>query len=130
MQRVRVVSIAMTAWGDQHGAFPATEEELQAALKQYARLASVIEESPSLFARKGQRIPYRTVLVPAAKGPHQPTPPGDQPGIVYCAVSSDLRRAWFTATVLDELVGGAIVFMEFEPGLRWLEEKLPEPAPK
>jgi hypothetical protein len=78
---------------------------------------------PSRYARGGQRLPYRFVFVPGAKGPHQSAPPGDRPGILYCAVSEDGQRLWVTATGLDRAVGGSVVWLEFEPGLRWLEEK-------
>jgi hypothetical protein len=119
-RRAQSVAGALVGWSGASGRFPATEAEFQEAMKRVDR-----EEAarPSRYARAGQRIPLRFVFVPGAKGPHQPTPPGDQPAILYCAVSEDGRRLWLTATGLDQNVGGAVVLLEFEPGLRWLEVK-------
>lgn len=130
VNRARAVQLALTMWGAEHGVFPATEDEFRSALGQRADSTGAAEDSPSHYARAGRRVPYRIVYVGGVRGPHLPAPPGDQPGIIYCAVSQDLRHAWLTATELDQAVGGSVTLLEFEPGLRWWEEKLPEPKPK
>lgn len=124
--RAQSVASALVGWSRDSGRFPATEAEFQEAMKGVYR-AEVAR--PSRYARAGQRLPFRFVFVPGAKGPHQPAPPGDQPGILYCAVSEDGQRLWLTATGLDQPVGGLVVLVEFEPEMRWLEEKLPAPKP-
>jgi hypothetical protein len=119
-RRAESLLAATTRWSQATARFPATEAEFHEAIQRIDR-----EEAarPSRYARAGERIPFRTVFIPGAKRPHQPAPPGDQPGILYCAVSEDGRRLWLTATGLDRAVGGSVVWIEFEPGLRWLEEK-------
>jgi len=125
--RARSVADAWVGWSRDSGRFPLSEAEFQEAMKGVYR-AEVAR--PSRYARAGQRLPFRFVFVPGARGPHQPVPPGDQPGILYCAASEDALRLWITATGLDQPVGGSVVWIEFEPGLFWLEEMLPEPKPK
>ncbi|ODT46336.1 MAG: hypothetical protein ABS70_00920 [Nitrospira sp. SCN 59-13] len=54
---------------------------------------------PSRFIRNGQPLPYVILCVPDATGPALANLP-ERPGTLLFAVSTDRKRAWFTATVL------------------------------
>ena len=116
--RVRTVSTALEAWSAEKERFPANEAEFHAARE----IPQGEEGNRSPYARGGQRLSYRVVYVGGAAGPYLPSPPAEQPAVIYCATSQDLKRLWLTATVLEDDVGGAVVWLQREPGQPWVEE--------
>jgi hypothetical protein len=71
----------------QTGRFPDRESALSAAVLQ----------EPSSYYQKGRQLPFRTVVVPNATGPFLDNP-GAEPGVIFCAVSTDQQEAWLTGT--------------------------------
>jgi hypothetical protein len=124
MQRI---SVSQSAWARKTGRFPATQAELDQSLRSAAEQEG---ELVTRYARDGQRLPYRLIYIAGATGPHLPSPAGDQPGIIYCAVSSDQNRFWITGTALREAVGREVVLLpSFEQAGPWVEEgRLDRPA--
>ena len=89
------ISVTQSAWAKKSGRFPANQRELDEFVK-----APVEKERElvSRFARDAQRLPYRLIYIADAPGPHISSPAGDQPGMIYCAVSRDQKRFWITGT--------------------------------
>ncbi|MCI0404011.1 MAG: hypothetical protein L0212_10880 [Acidobacteria bacterium] len=117
----RTASVALAAWAQKQRRFPANQSELEAVLTQHLGPDGRRE---SVYARGGQRVPYRFVYVGNSAGPHLPQPAGDTPAIIYCAVSADLKHLWVTVTVLDTNVSEKVDFLR-ESGRTsqpWVEE--------
>jgi hypothetical protein len=119
------VSVTLSAWARQSGRFPASQDELDEFVRAPAEKEG---DLITRYARDGRRVPFRLVYVADAAGPHLPSPAGDQPGIIYCAVSSDRQQFWLTGTALGEAVGGEVVILpSFEQAGPWIEKGRPEP---
>lgn len=124
---LRRTNITLAAGAEKSGRFPANQGELdELAQKSGAQERELI----SRYTRDGRRLPYRLVYVGGAPGPHLPVPAGGEPGIIYCAVSPDLKKVWLTGTTLDEAVAGEVILLpSFEgtgPGIE--ESELARPA--
>lgn len=95
---------ALLTWSRANGHCPANATELQAAV------AGVDLQSP--FLHGGASTSYRLIYVAGSDGPVLNEPPSKEPGVVYWAVSRDLRQGWLTATVLEKPVGGPVVWLK------------------
>jgi len=109
-RRMKLVATALEQWGGEHGQLPGDDGQLRDALK--------TNEPPdedsatnSRYHRGGQPVPYRFILASNALAPHRLQPAGDQPAIVYCAISSDRKRFWLTATALPGDVSSQVVML-------------------
>ncbi len=103
------VGRTLLEWGRKNGHFPASES-------QFLHMVQQLKQQPSLYAREGQRLPYRMIYIPNAAGPHLPQPPGPEPTMIYCAVSPNLQQFWLTATVLDEVVSTLVSMLKESNG--------------
>lgn len=112
-RRMQSAATQLEKWGSEPGQLPGDESQLRSALEPKERAE---EETPpptnSRYQRGGQPVLYRFVLVPNAQGPRRLQPAGDQPAIIYCAISSDRKRFWLTATALPGDVSSEVVMLE------------------
>ena len=121
---LRNLQTALLAWGEQNAHFPADETQLRLVAEGIKLPGPPYGLTSSPYGRGEERLPYRLVYVPDAAGPHQPQPPGAEPGVVYCAVSPNLKQFWLTATVLDGDVGHRVILLHAEHELVVREGKL------
>ncbi|HZR11012.1 MAG TPA: hypothetical protein VFA79_20655 [Myxococcales bacterium] len=56
------------------------------------------------FRRAGRTIPLRARILSGRDGPQMAPLPGDPPGTVYVAISSDRQSAWVTALALERVL--------------------------
>ena len=118
------VSTAMAGWGTEQGHFPASDSDLKSALHG-------VEAGSSPYARGGQRLPFRMVFVKGANGPVVEPAPHAEPGIIYCAVSPDLKRFWLTATAPDQNASEHVVIFGDNGKPKILQDTLgSQPAPQ
>jgi hypothetical protein len=106
-------------WGARHGHFPATQAELDDALRSLPQ--------PSPFARAGRDLPYHPVYVGASGAAPTAARPGDEPGMLLYTTSADQRYCWLTAESLGEKpVSNQPVMLENPAGGPWVvEQKMP-----
>ncbi len=110
--RMQDAATQLEEWGSEHGQLPGDESELRIALGPKKPAEEEASATNSMFGRGGQPVPYRFLLVPNAKAPHRAEPAGDQPAMVYCAISPDRQRFWLTATALPDDVSSEVVMLE------------------
>lgn len=118
-------------WGEENGRLPANEAEMLPVAQDHEKYAGRGFGDPLLsrYAQGGERLPYELVYIANATGAHLPEPPASQPGVIYCAVSADLRHLWLTATVLEHDVNGPVVFVKDEWGQPMVAEVSLEATP-
>jgi hypothetical protein len=84
------------------------------------RLSATLSSLPAPgFVRRGTRLPLRARILERAAGPQLLPVPGDEPGCIYAAVSTDRRTVWLTALSLDgiaRLPSGAPALIEARSG--------------
>lgn len=97
---------AVDSFGNAHQKFPDNEAALP---------ASAPAASP--YYEHGERLPFRYVVMTKASGPFL-TDPGDRPGTIFYAVSTDLQDVWITATRLksSHAVGHHVEFLPYIGG--------------
>lgn len=125
--QARNVHRAVVGWAAEKGRLPANEAELLSVAQAHGSGSD--DPLLSRYARGGERLPYQLVYIANATGPHLPQPPAAQPGVIYCAVSADLKRLWLTATGLERTVNGPIVFVKDYSGKRLATEFTFEATP-
>jgi hypothetical protein len=106
---VRKMADTLDSFSKREGHFPDRETALPAA---------VLRE-PSPYYQTGRQLPFRTVLVPNATGPVLDNP-GADPGVIFYAVSADLRKVWLTGTELSfpHPIGDYVRFIRLLSGER------------
>jgi hypothetical protein len=79
-----------------------------------SRLIAAAQRLRSPYYRDGRQLPYRVVTIANSSGPFL-TSPGNDPGVIYYAVSPDHQQAWLTATELrfPNSIGGHVQFVPF-----------------
>jgi hypothetical protein len=127
--RMETAARQLEEWGREHRQLPADEGELRGALAPKETAAEKAPDPNSRFLRGGQPVAYRFVLVPNARAPHRPQPAGDQPAMVYCAISPDRQRFWLTATALPDDVSSEVTMLEHDGELVLLTGTVPAPEP-
>lgn len=122
-ERVKDAGDLLGQWGKSHGRFPASQAELDDALRTLPQ--------PSPFARAGRSLPFLPLYL-GAQGAAQTAPrAGDQPGMLLYTTRADQKEFWLTAETLGEkplatqpeILRGS----DGEPSV--LEAKIPEPPP-
>ena len=127
-QRVERASESLKVWAGERQQFPGDDRELQSAIE--PGTSTRWESTYTQYERGGQPVPYRFVLVANSQGPHRPQQAGDQPAIVYCAVSPDRQRFWLTATALPDDVSSEVMMLEREGQLVVIIGKVPPKPPE
>lgn len=118
---IQIVGHHLIAWQKDHGRYPASAEELRAAVAQL--------ELESPLVKGGQTIPYRLVYVGGARGPAFPQLSPAELAVLYCAISPDMQTFWLTITVPKELVGRSVTWLRGRDGSRvFTKDSLPFPA--
>jgi len=107
---LRYLTSALIERGKEHGRFPQNQNELERAAEYWEGI-NPGENILSPYARRGQAVPYRFVYVGEASGPYLPPVLPQEPGVVYYAVSSDAKKFWLTATVLEQEVSTSVVLL-------------------
>ncbi len=87
---------------------PKNQSELILALEEYGD--SNLNFSPYFY--NNEQLPFIYKYVKNASGPYLPQPPAPFPGVIYCAISEDLKSFWLTATVLEKPVGNKVVLLK------------------
>lgn len=123
------LTMALIEWGKEHRRFPQNQNELELAAEYWEGIKRG-EKIFSPYSRRGQRVPYRFVYVGEASGPYLPPVLPQEPGVVYYGVSSDAKKFWLTATVLEEEVSTSVVLLPDERGQLHVFEGSLEPRPR
>lgn len=133
-RRMETAASHLEKWGGEHRQLPADESELRGALEPKDTAEEETQDPNSRFLRGGQPVAFRFVLVPNARAPHRAQPAGEQPAIVYCAISPDRQKFWLTATALPDDVSSEVVMLERDGALvsnsGEVPAKSPEPVPE
>ena len=122
-ERVSDAGSLLGQWGKSHGRFPASQAELDDALRAL--------QQPSPFARAGSSLPLRPLYL-GAQGAAQTAPrAGDQPGMLLYTTRYDQKEFWLTAESVGEkpLATQPEILRGPDGEPTVLEAKLPEPAP-
>ncbi|MGB7584793.1 MAG: hypothetical protein WBM11_08095 [Terriglobales bacterium] len=87
-------------WYKSHHSFPKDEGEFRDAMRQgpaawQFRVASPASESD--YAKNGERLPYKVVVINGAIGPKLDRL-SERPGVIYYCVSADYQQFWATMT--------------------------------
>ena len=106
---MRSVQTAVEAWGNEHGKFPLTDDELRKSLAG----ARVDGESP--FQRAGKPVPYKQLLILIPGSLWLKTPCTESPGTVCYTVDSSGTHYWLTATTLPRPVSREVVPLAESP---------------
>jgi hypothetical protein len=133
-RRMEGAGESLKSWSSERRQLPADDQELGSAIAvETQALIDGGSEKNSRFGRGDQPVPYRFVLVAGAQSPHRAQPAGDQPAIVYCAISPDRQKFWLTATALPGDVSSEVVMLGRDGELVVINgevpAKSPEPAP-
>ena len=93
---------ALDFFSNLHTRYPADDNDLKEAF-------TSLPKERSLYRENGRELPFRIVLVANATGPFLGSA-GNDPGVMFYAVSSDRQEAWLTATELGYPVGNHVRF--------------------
>ena len=92
-------------WSGAHHQYPASDTEMQEALRSTTRAKGIVENrglrtfQGSQYRYRGELLPYQVVVETNAKGAHV-SDVSKRPGIVYYRISPDSREYWITMTGL------------------------------
>jgi len=92
----------LNSFGKDHGRFPSTVVELEQS--------SPTVIATSRYRRSGETLHHRVVLLGNASGPYSGSV-GDEPGVLFYAVTGDYKQVWLTETQLDRPAGGRVQFV-------------------
>ncbi|HYX68547.1 MAG TPA: hypothetical protein VE825_05410 [Terriglobales bacterium] len=111
-------------WGKGHGRFPASQTELEDALRSL--------QQPSPFARAGRMLPFRPVYVGTRDAAQAASRPGDEPGMLLYTTRPGQVECWLTAEGLGEKsLATQPEILEGPEGGPWVVDvKMPEPPPQ
>jgi hypothetical protein len=93
----------LDSFDSEHGHYPETVAELEQTSSE--------TNGPTRYRKNGQLLHHRAVLLANASGPYSGSV-GDEPGVLFYAVTSDYKEAWLTETELDRPVGGHVQFVQ------------------
>lgn len=128
-RRMERAATQLEKWGGEHRQLPADESELTGALEPKDTAEEQTQDPNSRFLRGGRPVAFRFVLVPNAPGPHRAQPPGEQPAMIYCAISPDRQKFWLTATALPGDVSSEVVMLVRYGELVAISGAVPAPEP-
>ena len=122
-QRMTDAGNLLEQWGKNHSRFPATQAELEDALRNLPQ--------PSPFARAGTSLSYRPIFLGATGAAQEAPRAGDQPGMLLYTSRADQREFWLTAESLGPTaLGTRPEMLRDQDGKTWVvESQLPDPPP-
>jgi hypothetical protein len=91
-------------WYKSHYSFPKDESEFREAIAQGPaawQFRVTPPPSESDYAKSGERLPYKVVVITGATGPKLDGL-SERPGVIYYCVSPDYQQFWATMTGLAE----------------------------
>lgn len=129
-RRMESAGTQLAQWAGERQQLPANDAELQSAMKLPDLSPAGTLPTESRYRRAGLPIPYRFVLAANAGGPNRPQPAGDQPAVLYVAVSADRQKYWITATALPDDASREVVMLERDGQLLVTSGEVPPKPPE
>ena len=122
-ERVSDAGSLLEQWGKGHGRYPASQAELEDALRSL--------QQPSPFARAGSSLPFRPLYLGALGAPQTTPRPGDQPGMLLYTTRTDQKEFWLTAETVGEkpLATQPEILLGPDGDPLVQQAKIPEPPP-